>query len=504
MKFTPPILRKAATVLLPGLLGGCANLLPALAVPPTEVSAPTPSAWAAPAPQAHGGALPKLQGWWQQWNDPLLLDLMGRAQQASPSVAAAATRVAQARHEAVAAGASASPSVQGSVGVSRAISYVDYPIATQASAGLQARWELDLMGGLAAAQRGVADRLSASEAQWHDARVAVAAEVARQYTGWRACQQTLHIAQADTQARESTARLVQAQASAGMQAPAQAALAPASAAQGRMQTIQQASRCDASLKALVALTDSDEALLRQRLAPPAGSPGHAAAAREWMGPALPSAAQLPPPPTLPAVLLAQRPDVFSAQKAVAAASADVGVAEADRYPRLSLSGQIAAVGTRGAGGDGPTWSIGPLQLSLPLLDGGLRTSQATLARARYDETVVAYQATVRGAVREVEQALLELHSIAQREADADLATQGFARALQATTERQRAGLANLLELEDTRRSALSAQLTLTELARDRVLAWVDLYRAYGGGWQAPAPSTPTTLANAPSAFARQP
>lgn len=479
-------------MLLPALLGGCAGLLPALAVPPTEVAAKAPSIWTAPAPQAHGGALPDLHAWWGQWNDPLLLDLMDRSQQASPTVAAAATRVARSRHEAVAAGASASPTVQGSVGVARSVSVVDTAAYSQASAGLQARWELDLMGGLAAAQRGAAERLSASQAQWHDARVAVAAEVARQYTGWRACQQTLHIAQADALARESTARLVQAQASAGMQAPAQAALALASAAQGRMQTTQQASRCDASLKALVALTDTDEAQLRQRLAPPTGGPGHAAAAREWLGPALPTAAQLPPPPTLPAVLLAQRPDVFSAQRAVAAASADVGVAEADRYPRLSLSGQLAAVGTRGPGSDGPTWSLGPLQLSLPLLDGGLRASQATLARAQYNEAVVAYQATVRGAVREVEQALLELHSIALRETDAAQATQGFGLALQATTERQRAGLANLLELEDARRSALAAQLTLTDLARDRVLAWVDLYRAYGGGWQAPTSATTAT------------
>jgi outer membrane protein TolC len=60
-------------------------------------------------------------------------------------------------------------------------------------------------------------------------------------------------------------------------------------------------------------------------------------------------------------LLAQRPDVFAAQRAVAAASADVGTAEADRYPRLGLSGNITAIGSRGVGGDGNTWSVGPLQ-----------------------------------------------------------------------------------------------------------------------------------------------
>ena len=72
-----------------------------------------------------------------------------------------------------------------------------------------------------------------------------------------------------------------------------------------------------------------------------------------------------------------------------------------------------------------------------------------------------------------------------------MATQGFVRALQAATDRHRAGLGSLLELEDTRRSALAAELALAELSRDRLLAWVDLYRALGGGWStADAASTP--------------
>ena len=94
---------------------------------------------------------------------------------------------------------------------------------------------------------------------------------------------------------------------------------------------------------------------------------------------------------LPARLLAQRPDVWAAQRGVAAASADVGSAQADRYPRLGLSGQITAIGTRGAGGDGQTWSVGPLQLSLPLFDAGRRASQVQVQQAAYDEAVLAYR-----------------------------------------------------------------------------------------------------------------
>ena len=80
------------------------------------------------------------------------------------------------------------------------------------------------------------------------------------------------------------------------------------------------------------------------------------------------------------------------------------------------------------------------------------------------------------------------HSTAAGQAEPAIATQGFAQALQAATDRHRAGLGSLLELEDTRRSALAAEQALADLSRERLLAWVDLYRAYGGGWAQPAAS----------------
>jgi NodT family efflux transporter outer membrane factor (OMF) lipoprotein len=432
---------------------------------------------------AHGGQSAQLLAWWQQWNDALLVRLQDQAQQASPSVAAAATRVAQARHAVVASGAASGPALSASAGVARAVSYVGTPAATQASAGLNVSWEADLWGGQQASAHAADQRLQASQAQWHEARVAVAAEVARQYTQLRLCQQVLDIQRADAQSREVMARLSAQRTRAGFESPANAALAQASAAQGRMAVTQQHAQCEAALQGLVALsalTANDSASLSAPLDQSSGALWSAAAA-----PAIASASvQADPlalPLVLPAALLAQRPDVFAAQRSVAAASADVGSAQADRYPRLGLSGQITAVHTRGSGND-QTWSIGPLQISLPLWDGGRRASQVTVQQAAYDEAVVAYRASVRNAVREVEQALLALNSATARQADAAVATQGFERALQAAADRQRAGLGSLLELEDTRRSALAAQLALAQLHADRLLAWVDLYRAFGGGW----------------------
>ncbi len=488
------LLRPLAVACAPLALAACA-----VSAPPPDVAAPAPTVWQTPGAPAPGGSAAQLKAWWQRWDDPLLLSLLDSAQQASPSVAAATTRVAQARQAVVLAGAAGSPQLNASAGVGRAVALVNTPPASQASLGLQAAWELDLFGGQRAAASAADQRLQAAGAQWHEARVAVAAEVARQYTGWRACQQALALTQADAQARTTIARLTDERARAGFEAPAQAALAQASAAQGRAAVAQQQAACDGALKALVALTAQDETALRAQLAQ-ATKTGVAnnsipSSAGGQFGLNTQPLPVLPPdslPVALPAQLLAQRPDVFAAQRAVAAASADVGTAEADRYPRLGLSGNIVGIRTRGVGGDGSTWSVGPLQLSVPLFDAGRRAGQVKVQQAAYEEAVVAYRASVRTAVREVEQALVALHSTDAALPDARNAAQGFARALQAATDRHRAGLGSLLELEDTRRSALATELALAQLQRDRLLAWVDLYRALGGGWSTAEAATPNT------------
>jgi outer membrane protein TolC len=194
---------------------------------------------------------------------------------------------------------------------------------------------------------------------------------------------------------------------------------------------------------------------------------------------------------VPAQLLAQRPDVQRAEREVAAASDDVGSAQAQRYPRLSLAGSIAAGAVRSGGvtTDLQTWSIGPLALSLPLFDGGRRTANVEAANARYAEAVAQYAARVRQGVREVEEALVTLDSARRRGDDARVAADGYRASLAATDARYRSGLASLVELEESRRTALAAQTALVGLERERLTAWVALYRALGGGWSAPpAPS----------------
>jgi outer membrane protein, multidrug efflux system len=106
------------------------------------------------------------------------------------------------------------------------------------------------------------------------------------------------------------------------------------------------------------------------------------------------------------------------------------------------------------------------------------------ARARYDEAVVQYEARVRQAVREVEEALVQLDNARLRVADERIAVEGYRASFAGTESRFRSGLGTLIELEDQRRVLLAAETSLVLLLRERLSAWIALYRALGGGWQA--------------------
>ncbi|HJV62781.1 MAG TPA: efflux transporter outer membrane subunit, partial [Albitalea sp.] len=345
------------------------------------------------------------------------------------------------------------------------------PTGTSAGAGVQAGWEIDLFGGARAGRRAAQARLEGAQAGWHEARVSVAADVASNYLALRACEAQLVQTQTDTASREETARLTRLTARAGFQAPANESLARASAAQGRALLAAQRAQCDLAVKALVALTAIDEPTLRPQLA--------AAGAR------LPQPAQIVVN-AVPGEVLNQRPDLYIAARELVAASADVSQASAQRLPRITLAGSLTA-GRFESGSfstNGSLWAIGPLAVSVPLFDGGRRAANVEAARARYDEALVTYRAKLRGAVREVEEALVQLQSADSRRDDARIAAEGFDASYKATEARFRGGLASLFELEDARRSAAQAHSQLIELERESAAAWITLYRALGGGWTA--------------------
>lgn len=477
----------APTLAAAWLLAGCAT------APPSASPAPvvSPAAWQAPLP--HGGASTALARWWMQFNDPVLTDLQQAAQQASPSLSAAQARIQRARATLTGAEGGNLPRLDavGSASVGRQMP--GQPSSRSASLGLQASWEQDILGAIGLDRNHDEDaaqaRLEAAQAGWHDARVSVAAEVASSYTALRACEAQLVQSRLDVASRSETARLTEQSAQAGFSAPADAALVRAGVAQTRSQMLVTQTQCETLVKSLVEVTDLPEVDLRRRLAP--------------------RSAQLPTTPSLavsalPATLLAQRPDLAEAARNVVAAAGDQSLSQARERPQVSLSGSWG--GIRLSGGDSPRsqgaiWSVGPLAVSFPLFDSGARAANTQAARADYENAVAQYQALARRAVREVEVALVTLDTTAQREVDALAAARGFEASLVATQARQRVGLANVLDLETSRRIALQAQSALIELQRERTVAWISLYRALGGGWD---PASLTTAAAAPSAATAQP
>jgi NodT family efflux transporter outer membrane factor (OMF) lipoprotein len=400
----------------------------------------------------------------------LLPGLVAAAQAASPTLSSAAARIAQARATRAAAGAALLPSLDLQAQALQTRSTPRGGPTVSAQLGLQSAWEIDLFGGGAAGRDAADARLQAAQAGWHDAWLAVAAEVASSYVALRACEAQTVLVDEDAQSRGETARLTELSAKAGFTPPADAALARAGAANARNQRVSQRAACDTLLKSLVELTAIAEPELRLRLAGAA------------QGPVAPPADL--PDPGLPASLLARRPDLAQAERAVLAAAGERTQTAARERPSVSLSGSLAVGAGRASGisASGAVWSFGPLLVDFPLFDAGRRAANTAAARAAYDDAVLQYRGLARRAVREVEAALVALDSATQRQTDALGAAQDFEISVRATAARQRAGLASLFDLEAARRNAVAAQSALLDLQRERAAAWISLYRALGGGW----------------------
>jgi len=309
-------------------------------------------------------------------------------------------------------------------------------------------------------------------AQWHDARVSVAAEVASSYFALVHCWRARDLAARDLQSRQRSRDISARSLQAGMLAPAVYAQVQAEVAQSQLRLTQQASQCALYTKAMVALTGEDEALVRSVM----------------------QERQLPDDLTgftvleVPAQALVQRPDVFAAEHDVALASAQIGRAKARRWPGLTLGGSVGALrySTMGVESDITTWSFGPLALTLPVFDAGQRAALVDSATADYVAAVSTYRAKVRQAVREVEEALVTLQAAQEREADTRAVVDARAQNYAASQNRERSGMASALDAEDARRLLLAAQADVLALQLERTRAWVALYRAVGGGWQRPA------------------
>ena len=412
--------------------------------------------------------LTNLQEWWAQFNDPTLTTLQRVAQQNNNSLAKAVAAIDKARANRTSAGASLFPSLSANGQATESGSLNgNSDITRTAGADLDASWEIDLWGKTRRTTESADALISARQADWHDARVSLAAEVASDYVDYRACRVKQLLYEDQVVSQELTASLTRISAEAGFTARADAQLADASTASTAASALAQKVECEVLIKTLVALTSLDEPSLRQTLSQDP--------------PTLPTVASGLRVDSLSADLLRQRPDLVTSERELASASALIGAAEAERYPSLTLSGSIGVSRTQGTSLTKP-WSFGPA-LSLPIFDGGAISANIQSARADYDSALATYRQSVIDAVKEVEQAMVRLDSYAQREAVQQKSVEGYRAYLTATEQNLRAGNVSQLDYETARRSSLSAEITLIELKQSRLSSWIALYKAVGGGWQ---------------------
>ncbi|WP_024302914.1 efflux transporter outer membrane subunit [Pseudogulbenkiania sp. MAI-1] len=448
-------------------LAGCASVGPDYERPALKM----PANWQAAVP--HDGSTRSLLSWWQSFNDPTLDDLLKSAENDNPTLAKAAAAIASARASYREASASAYPSstIEAAHTRSGPFNSSARGIATVNSGELDASWEIDLFGAVRRSRESASDRVEAVEADWHSARVSLAAEVASEYVNYRACRLLSENQQQNLDSLRKTESTTSSAVNAQLMAPAESILAQASVAGAAASLNVQEAECDLSIKALVALTGLEEPALRATL--------------------IDTAQKIPSPTvlnvtTLPVQLLSQRPDLVSAERNLAAANADIGVAEANRYPRLSLLGSVSVNRTQTVGAPAVQtnlWSFGP-SLSIPLFNGGALRAQADKARADYVSALATYQSAVRNAVKETEQSLVRLDAANRRSQDLANSARDYRRYFETARQNWQTGGISLLTLEEARRNALQAEQNAIAVQRDRVLYGIALYKALGGGWQA--------------------
>ncbi len=420
--------------------------------------------WNAPLP--HGAQRAGPDAWWQTFHDAALLALQQAAQDANTDLAHALAAIRRARADLVVgqAASRATVGLQSSVTRSGDVNDPAYTV-TGTSHALDASWELDLFGRNRRNVAALTAERDARSADWQAARVSVAAEVAVNYIDFRTCQSRLRAYRDQEVSYQKTLTISRVNVAAGFTAPADARLTAAGAAAASAAVTAEAARCATLVKALVALSGLTEPAVDHLL-------GEAPAA-------LPSPADFSVG-ALPADLLRQRPDLAAADRRLHAAWQRIGAAQAARWPDLILTGSI---GVAHAALTAPSpWSIAPA-LTLPLYSAGANAARVDAARADFDSALADFDALTRRAVQEVEVALVNLDSAVQREQDLLASAADYAAYFRAAEIDWKAGRLPLLDLETARRNAVNAQLLAIDVQDARVVQWVTLYKALGGGWQ---------------------
>jgi NodT family efflux transporter outer membrane factor (OMF) lipoprotein len=441
-------------------------------------------AWKAAQPKddaAHGK-------WWQRFNEPQLNELEDKVSISNQNVVAAAANVLAARALIREARAQYFPSIVANPGIanSRVSTAYGQPIGatfTTYSLPLEASWEPDLWGRVRNTVKANTFAAQASVADLENVRLSAQADLATDYYELRAQDALKQLLDSTVSAYQEALELTRDQYQAGIgndEAVAQAET-QWKAAQAQ----------DTNLGVLRAQYEHAIALLADQ---PASTF------------AIPKGALTATPPSIPvgvpSELLERRPDIAAAERTVAEANAQIGVAKTAYFPNVTLGASVGFQSVSIAkwlAWPSRVWSVGP-SLAETIFDGGLRKATVQQFQASYDQTVANYRQTVLTAFQQVEDNLAALRILTQVIEQQDSAIESAERSLRVATVRYKAGLDPYLNVIAAQTALLSDQQTAVSFRVQRMLASVQLIKALGGGWDASQIPSPKELgAKLPSA-----
>jgi multidrug efflux system outer membrane protein len=465
------------------LVAGCA-VGPDYHEPPT----PLPSAWdSLPAVVATGTVMAD-EAWWASFADPLLDDLIVASVRANFDLqkAEAAVREARALRQQAVAGlvptldATTSyqrsknsenlTTVDGFDGAGSAVSANDRFIG-QFDAG----WEIDLFGRVQRGMEATSAGLAATVATADGLRLSLIGEVARAYTEIRGLQRRIAITREEIETERDTLSLTQAKYQAGTGTGLDVVRAQAQLANTEAQLPPLETALRQNMFRLSVLSGRDPAALVSLLTPPAAIPTSPEAVKAGM----------------PADLIRRRPDIRNAERQLAQATAAVGVAVADLYPRLTLAGTVG-VGARSLGNlaqsGSALWSVGP-QLDVPVVTPA-RWAEVDVQRARAEQAEAQYRATVLAALEEVENALTAFQQEENRRVALLRAVANARDAVALTQELYQRGLSPFLDVLVAQRTLYLSEIDHAISETSVTTALIAIYKALGGGWDVPCCRAP--------------
>lgn len=469
--------RFAVLCALGSLAAGCAT--PRLPHLPKQ----TPAAWQhAPADSAASAPAPDLHGWWKAFNDAELDRLVERALADNLTVQQAMLRIGAARSLDSRTYAAYLPQA----GIRTFAEPAPDNSASYFQMGFDAKWEFGLFGRAKSHSRVTAGEVGIAESEAQAARVSVVAEVARTYVELRGAEQRLRLleqlqqlAQDKVGLTATRQRLRLASANDLARARAEQVSAEAAVYEPRLAV----ERCRQQLALLLGRRQPDADL------PAAGEPPRLGALR------IASA---------PADLLRTRPEIHRAESEVLKAAGELGLAQADLYPRLGIGGSLTyasrVIGhTRLSDADGIV-TIGPA-IDIPLLDWGARHAVVEARDAALSASVLAYRQAVLDGIAEVEIALATLQQNSERAATLARGVDGLQDSAAATATLGRLGLADGFDRSAAGAALLQAKLEAAQAEQARSIAFIALYKSLGGAPLPASQSVPAAAGAAPGTAA---